>query len=286
MPQAPPRQHRAVDLVHSGGAVAHSSGVQPDGGLGECDNGPVMRTYRDEAVVLRTHKLGEADRIITLLTRNNGQVRAAAKGVRRTTSRFGARLEPFGVVDVQLYKGRNLDTVTQVETIHAHGQVLASDFHLYTPAHVMAETAERLTSDGEEGSHSQYLLLVGALFALANRRHDPTLVLTSYMLRALAIAGWAPSCFDCAVCGRGGPHPSFSIAEGGAVCDICRPAGAAAPSPDAMALMGDLLSGDWSAADTSVGYARGEASALVSSYTQWHLERRLRSLQVLERIRA
>ena len=65
--------------------------------------------YRDEAIVLRTHKLGEADRIITLLTRQHGRVRAVAKGVRRTTSRFGSRLEPFTHVDLQLAEGRNLD---------------------------------------------------------------------------------------------------------------------------------------------------------------------------------
>ena len=75
--------------------------------------------YRDEAVVLRTHKLGEADRIITLLTRQHGRVRAVAKGVRRTTSRFGSRLEPFTHVDLQLAEGRNLDIVTQAETIDA-----------------------------------------------------------------------------------------------------------------------------------------------------------------------
>ncbi|QWW19023.1 DNA repair protein RecO [Schaalia sp. 19OD2882] len=245
-----------------------------------------MRTYRDEAVVLRTHKLGEADRIVTLLTREHGQVRAVAKGVRRTTSKFGARLEPFGVIDVQLHKGRTLDTVTQVETITAHGHDLAADFDLYACAHVLVETAERLTGDGEDSTHSQYLLLVGALFALSHRRHDPNLVLTSYMLRALAIAGWAPSCFDCAVCGSQGPHRSFSIPEGGAVCLACRPTGAAAPSPEAMDLMGDLLSGDWGRADASETWARGEARALVTSYTQWHLERRLRSVQVLERSRA
>ena len=66
-----------------------------------------MPLYRDEAIVLRTHKLGEADRIVTLLTRQHGKVRAVAKGVRRTTSRFGARLEPFMVVDVQCYEGRS-----------------------------------------------------------------------------------------------------------------------------------------------------------------------------------
>ena len=71
-----------------------------------------MPLYRDEAVVLRTHKLGEADRIITLLTRHHGRVRAVAKGVRRTSSKFGARLEPFSHVDLQFAEGRTLDVVS------------------------------------------------------------------------------------------------------------------------------------------------------------------------------
>lgn len=245
----------------------------------------VTRSYRDEAIVLQTHKLGEADRIITLLTREHGQVRAVAKGVRKTTSRFGAHLEPFGVVDVLLHKGRSLDIVTQVTTIAAHGRALAADYELFTSASVMVESAQRLTADSTDGAHAQYLLLMGALHALAHRRHDPTLTLNSYLLRALAIAGWAPSCFDCASCGAEGPHSAFSIPEGGALCDICRPPGAAAPSPDAMKLLGDLLSGDWAAADVAEHYARGEVAQLVTSYTQWHLERRLRSLQLLERTR-
>ena len=87
-----------------------------------------MKTYRDEAVVLRTHKLGEADRIITLLTSRNGQVRAVAKGIRKTTSRFGARLEPFSLVSLQLHRGRSLDIVTQVETISAYGKAIAADY--------------------------------------------------------------------------------------------------------------------------------------------------------------
>ena len=78
-----------------------------------------MPTYREAAVVLRTHKLGEADRIVTLLTRGRGRVRAVARGVRRTKSRFGARLEPGMVVDVQCYEGRNLDTITQADVLAA-----------------------------------------------------------------------------------------------------------------------------------------------------------------------
>ena len=103
-----------------------------------------MKSYRDEAIVLRTHKLGEADRIITLLTAEHGQVRAVAKGVRKTTSKFGARVEPFSVIDAQLYIGRTLDTLTQVTSIAQYGDAIAADYDLYLAATVVVETAERL----------------------------------------------------------------------------------------------------------------------------------------------
>ena len=88
--------------------------------------------YREAAIVLRTQKLGEADRIVTLLTRERGLVRAVAKGVRKTKSRFGARLEPAMVVDVMCYEGRNLDTVTQAETIAPYGEAIARDYIAWT----------------------------------------------------------------------------------------------------------------------------------------------------------
>src|SRR3954463_16184458 len=108
-------------------------------------NGPVPLS-RDEAVVLRTQKLGEADRIVTLLTRRHGRVRAVAKGVRRTGSRFGARGEPFMQGDLQLHEGRSLDTVTQAETIAPFGERIAADYGRYTAGTAVLETAERLTS--------------------------------------------------------------------------------------------------------------------------------------------
>ena len=91
-----------------------------------------MPTYRDEAVVLRTHKLGEADRIITMLSRGRGKIRAVAKGVRRTTSKFGARLEPFSHVDLQLAVGHTLDVITQAESLDAFGEPLTDDYPAYT----------------------------------------------------------------------------------------------------------------------------------------------------------
>jgi DNA repair protein RecO (recombination protein O) len=239
--------------------------------------------YRDEAIVLRTHKLGEADRIVTLLTKNHGRVRGVARGVRKTTSRIGARLEPFSHVDVQLYEGRSLDTVTQVESIGTHGSELSSDYPRWTAGTAMLETAERLTPEEREPALPQYVLLVGGLRALAAREHDPGLILDSYLLRSLAIAGWSPSFDDCARCGAPGPHRAFSVAGGGMVCAQCRPPGSAAPSAATVALLGALLSGDWDLADAAEGRERGEASGLVAAYLQWHLERGLRSLPLVDR---
>ncbi|WP_432574237.1 DNA repair protein RecO [Kineococcus sp. SYSU DK005] len=242
------------------------------------------RSYRDEAVVLRTAKLGEADRVITLLTRHHGRVRAVAKGVRRTSSRFGARLEPFTCVDVQLHRGRNLDTVTQADVLAPLGATIAADYGLYTAGHALLETAERFTEVERESNTQQYLLLVGALRTLARREHAATLVLDAFLLRSLAVAGYAASFGDCARCGAPGPHTAFSVPAGGAVCPVCRPPGSAAPDPRTLELLAALLSGTWDVADASDARCRDEGSGLVAAFLQWHLERGIRSLRHVERV--
>lgn len=241
-----------------------------------------MPTYRDEAVVLRTHKLGEADRIVTLLTRYHGQVRAVAKGVRRTASKIGSRLEPFMVADIQFYEGRNLDTVTQVESIGAYGSAISDDYGSFTVANVMAETAMRLT--GDERATQQYLLLVGGLRSLANKEHKPEQILDSYLLRALAVAGWAPNFADCTGCNMAGPHQAFVIQTGGVVCESCMPPGAAIISKEVTVLLGCLLSGEWEQVEASTDEVRARASAIVSAYSQWHIDRGLKSMNHLERM--
>ena len=117
-----------------------------------------MSLYRDTGVVVRVQKLGEADRIITLVTRKHGKVRGVAKGVRRTSSRFGARLEPFCHVDVQLYTGRTLDVITQVETVDAFAPGLVTDYQRYTAASAVLETADRLCPEEGEPVLRLYLL--------------------------------------------------------------------------------------------------------------------------------
>jgi DNA repair protein RecO (recombination protein O) len=240
--------------------------------------------YRDEGVVLRTHKLGEADRIVTLLTRAHGKVRAVAKGVRRTGSKFGARLEPFMVADLQLYEGRSLDVINQAETLASYGALIAADYASYTAATVMVETADKLTES--EGSLQQYLLLVGALRSLSRHDHDATLILDSYLLRSLSLAGWAPSFFDCARCQAPGPHQHMVVQLGGVVCDNCAPPGSPRLDESVIGLLAALLTGDWDAADASDDSLRSRASGVVAAYTQWHLERGLRSLVHVSRERA
>jgi len=242
-----------------------------------------VNLYRDEGVVLRTQKLGEADRIITLLTRSHGRVRAVGKGVRRTRSKFGSRLEPFTHVDLQIYAGRSLDVVQQAETLAPYGDRLAGDYARYTAGTAMLETAERLTAEEKEPSTQLFLLMVGGLRALTDETHSPGLVLDAFLLRSLAVAGYAASFEDCARCTRRGPHPFFNVPAGGAVCSGCRPGGSVSPAPETFALLGALLTGDWLHADASDQRHRREASGLVAAYLQWHLERGLRSLPMVER---
>lgn len=240
-----------------------------------------MPTYRDEGVVLRTHKLGEADRIVTLLSRQHGKVRAVAKGVRRTASRFGARLEPGMVVDAQFYVGRSLDIVQQADTIGSYGADIADDYGRYTVAMAMLETADRVT-DHEAGTQ-HYLLLVGALRSLARREHAAGMTLDAYLLRALSIAGWAPSFVDCAVTGAPGPHSAFVAQLGGVVADGVAPPGAVRLDAATLDVLGALLAGDWPTAEAADDRARAQATGVVAAYTQFHLERALRSLPHVDR---
>jgi DNA repair protein RecO (recombination protein O) len=239
--------------------------------------------YRDEAVVLRTQKLGEADRIITLLTRGSGRVRAVAKGVRRTTSRFGSRLEPFTHVDLQLAEGRSLDVVTQAVTLDPFAGRMGEDYERYTAGTVMLETAERLVVEDKEPALQQFLLLVGALRAICDTGRAPNQVLDSFLLRSLSVAGYAPSFEACARCGAEGPHRWFSPAAGGILCPTCRVPGSASPAQDTVLLLGALLAGDWPAVEASEHRHRREASGLVAAYLQWHLERGLKSLEHVPR---
>ncbi|MGO2112446.1 MAG: DNA repair protein RecO, partial [Pseudoclavibacter sp.] len=250
-----------------------------------------MPTYRDEAVVLRTQRLGEADRIVTLLGRDRGVVRAVAKGVRRTSSKFGARLEPFTVVDLQLFArgsvdARGLETVTQAVTISPYGSDIVGDWDAYAAASAMVEAAERVAdaSDSTRAADEQYVLLAGSLRLIAKGERASADVRDAYLLRALSLAGWRPNFSACARCGRAGGFERVTLAAGGAVCGDCAPhvGPTIAVTVDAMRVLWALLAGNWGVVEGAEDDARARASSVVAAYTQFHLERGLRSLRVTD----
>jgi DNA repair protein RecO (recombination protein O) len=167
----------------------------------------------------------------------------------------------------------------------------------------MLETAERFTPVEKEPALRQLLLLIGGLRALSEEEHDPRLVLDAFLLRSLAVAGYAPALQECARCGAAGNErdpagdggrddapaggrrlPAFAIPAGGMVCASCRPPGAASPAAPTVALMVALLQGNWESADHSERRHQVECSGLVAAYLQWHLEHSIRSLRHVERV--
>jgi len=190
-------------------------------------------------------------------------------------------------VDLMLHVGRSLDVITQAEVIRPYGEPLAADYPRYTAGVAMLETAERFTPVEKEPALRQLLLLIGGLRSLGGEEHDSRLVLDAFLLRSLAVAGYAPALEECARCGAGTSSrrlPAFAVPAGGMVCASCRPPGAASPAGPTVDLMLALLRGDWENADRSERRNQVECSGLVAAYLQWHLEHSIRSLRHVERV--
>lgn len=233
--------------------------------------------YRDQAIVLRTYKLGEADRIVVLLTRGRGKVRAVAKGVRKTRSKFGSRLEPTSHIAVQLYEGRELDIVTQVESLD-HFRAVRDDLDRLARASAMLEIADQLAQEGEVNPRL-YQMLLGALRTLAGS--DSPLVVPAFFFKVLALEGYRPEVERCVLCGDEGPLVAYDVESGGLLCRTCRRG--TAVSPEAVALLGQILGGRLNdALAAPVGPATGEVDHLATRTVEHHLERRLRSVTVLD----
>lgn len=160
------------------------------------------RTWRDAALILRTQKLGETDRIIIMLTRDGGITHAVAKAVRKPTSKFGGRLEPFMHTDLSFSRGRtNLHTITQAATLHAYTAPIMANYDAYTCASTIAELAEALTKD-TDSTADIYTLTHGALAVLAHGQHVPQRILTRYLARSMNAAGWPLIGENCTRCGN------------------------------------------------------------------------------------
>ncbi len=237
-----------------------------------------MSLYRDQAVVLRTWKLGEADRIISLHTRSHGKVRAVAKGVRRTRSKFGSRLEPLTHVAIQLYRGRGeLDTITQVEIRDRYGG-LRGDPVRFARAEAMLEVVGHVAQDREPDA-TLHLMLLRALATL--EISESSLVMPAFFLKVLAHEGLQPRLNGCISCGATSQIASIDLEAGGLHCDTCRrgrPLGA-----QALDLLRRILGGGLTGVlNEPTSAAAHEVDRLATAMMEHHLERRLRSVAVLD----
>lgn len=236
-----------------------------------------MPLYREEAVVLRTHKLGEADRIVVLMTSGRGKVRAVAKGVRKTKSRFGGRLEPPGHVSLLLYEGRNLDVINQAETVSPH-RPLREDLDRMTDAMALVEAVDQVAQEGE-ANPALFKMLAGALGALADAPARPPLLVGAFYWKLLALEGVAPVLDGCVHCGSD-ELVSFDPVEGGTLCREHRRG--TAVDPATVELVRRVLGGQLSSAlQEPAGPAVFAANHLATTALEAHLERRLRAVHLL-----
>lgn len=235
-----------------------------------------MALYRETGVVLRTYKLGEADRIIIFYTRGRGKVRAVAKGVRRTKSKFGSRLEPAGVVNLQLYEGRNLDIVTQAESVQLHPN-LRTDMDRFGRATVLLEIVDQIGQEGESNP-ALYKLLAGALAELD--REGNVLVVPAFAAKVLALEGVTPMLDACVSCGNTARLATIEIHEGGVLCQDCR---RGEPISDAarQALMMVFAGHVRHVLATTPPQVASELEHLASRMLEQHIERRLRTSALL-----
>lgn len=202
-----------------------------------------MATYKAEAIVLRAHDLGEADRIVSMITAGKGLRRAVAKGVKRTKSKFGARLEPFSHIHAVIYEGRNLDTVTQVEILNAHTSI-REDYHKYLYGEAMLEMVEKSLQESQVVPRLFEALRL-SLEALDGEVTRLALLLAAFELKVCALIGYHPHLHECVHCGRGvrEEKASLDLRGGGIVCSKCS-AGADSDvslHPEVLDLMRHLL---------------------------------------------
>ena len=237
-----------------------------------------MKLYRDTGVVLRTYRLGEADRIVVLFTEGHGKVRAVAKGVRKTQSKFGARLEPASHVRLLLYQGRELDIINQAEFVESPAH-LRSDLDRLTQAMAVLEVVDQMSLDREPDAQ-RYRMVVGVLRTLEER--PSPLVVPAFFWKLLAAEGVRPELDGCVACGDDSvPLVAFDAEQGGVLCRGCRHG--LPLSAEALTLMRHVLGGQLNAALAApVTSATHEVAHLATRSMEHHLERRLRAVAMFE----
>jgi DNA repair protein RecO (recombination protein O) len=229
----------------------------------------------DDAVVLRTFKSGEADRVVVLWTRNFGKVRVLAKGVRKTTSRLGATLETLAYVKADLVKTRGEFYIARHVAHKERLSTLRGSYSRISAGYAVVEAIDAIPSDGV-ADEAIFDLLTRVLLTLDDESYDPTLIPASFFFRLLALDGSEPVVDACVNCGRLEPLVAFDAGVGGTLCDNCRQG--LSLSRDALALIRRMLGGDLaSVLRESPPAGAGEVMAVAQEAIEGHFGRRLRS---------
>lgn len=210
--------------------------------------------FRDEALVLSSRKIGDADRVLTLLTRRNGMVDAVAKNIARTGTVSGSAVEPMTYIEVQWRRGRTLHTISTASAVRAYGMEFVAEYPVYAVACVVLEVAKVLGEQAATESAHHFVLTAGALRSLAGREHPAGLVLDAYLLRSLSLAGW--------------PLDFQSLSLDSEVRDLCVA----------------LVEGDWLAAESSSPDTQRIVGRIVGTYFERCTEERLKTLPLVERM--
>jgi len=233
-----------------------------------------MGLRHDQGIVLRSYPFGEADRVVVLLSPSHGKIRAVAKGVRKTKSRFGGRLEPFNHVDLVLYEGRNLDTITQVETIEVFPR-MRQDLDRVLAAGAMVEAIDVVAQEGEPSARA-FLLLQRSLRVLEGGPVHPDLV-TSFLLKIAGVVGVGAALDTCAGCGATGGLHRFGFAAGGVLCDRCRTPGAVVLRDGLTVYLASLSAAPVDDLPASDPVLSGDALGVTRRFLEYHLDRRLKA---------
>jgi DNA repair protein RecO (recombination protein O) len=238
---------------------------------------PGQGTFKTEAVVLRSIRLGEADRVLHLYTEDRGRIGAVAKGVRRIKSRFGGRLEPLSRVKLVLHEGRSdLCTITAADTVHAHATLRER-----------RESIERATDacdavlklfDAAEPNRPAYNLLCHELALLDSDAQLATFAQAlAFRMKLLLAAGFVPELSACAACGEREHLGAFSAAAGGIVCPACE-AGAFELDQEAHQFMVEAIANPLAEAPEAPIWALRQVDRAVSETVEHHAHVRLRRL--------
>ncbi|MDR7433726.1 MAG: DNA repair protein RecO [Armatimonadota bacterium] len=244
-----------------------------------------MPVYRAEGIVLRRVALGEADRLVTLYTREHGKLYAVARGARKPTSRLGGRVEPYTHLRALLASGRSLDILTQVEVVEPFG-ALRTDLQRMAYAAYAVELVDKATATREP--HAQlFHLLIDTLRGMCNG--DPEVAALRFSLRLLILQGYRPSLDRCVGCGRSlGPFPRFSTSLGGVLCRRCGDQDPGAWTVDGLVLAGlkNLLRGSRTGPGPAMGDpgTRERIRQILIEFAENQLETHLQAPRVIRRL--